>query len=237
MALILNLETASTNCSVSLAGDGKLLALREENSAQYSHSGQLHLFIEAVLRDAGESLENLDAVAVSRGPGSYTGLRIGVSAAKGLCYALGIPLISLSTLRGMALQLQPGAGVLIPVLDARRMEVYAAVFSYDHAQIRETRAEIISPESFMEFAAKGSVCILGSGAAKCRDVLHHPNMVFKEDIYPSAREMAMASFESFREGKFEDTAYFEPHYLKDFMAGGKSGSTSAAAQKSNNAPS
>lgn len=220
MAIILNLETASTNCSVSLAREGKLLAIREENSVHYSHSGQLHLFIEAVLRHAGLVPENLNAVAVSRGPGSYTGLRIGVSAAKGLCYALGIPLISLPTLGGMALQLQPDSGVIIPMLDARRMEVFAAVYSYDHKQIRETRAEIIGPDSFIEFAAKGNVNLIGSGAGKCREILQHPNMVFNEDMFPSAREMAQASFDSFSHGNFEDTAYFEPFYLKNFIAGG-----------------
>lgn len=221
MATILNLETASTNCSVSLACKGRLIALREENNIHYSHSEQLHPFIEEVLREAGKDMEALDAIAVSRGPGSYTGLRIGVSAAKGLCFALGIPLISLSTLKNMALQYQVPEGVLIPVLDARRMEVYSAVLSKDYQEIRETQAEVITANSFAEYAAKGKVYVLGSGAGKCREIISHPNIVFYEDTIPSAREMAVSSFEKYHWGKFEDTAYFEPLYLKDFIAGGK----------------
>jgi tRNA threonylcarbamoyladenosine biosynthesis protein TsaB len=220
-ATILNLETASTNCSVSLACEGRLLALREENSVHYSHSEQLHPFIEEVLREAGKDMEALDAIAVSRGPGSYTGLRIGVSAAKGLCFALGIPLISLSTLKNMVLQYQVPEGVLIPVLDARRMEVYSAVFNKDYQEIRDTRAEVITPSSFAEYTTKGKVYVLGSGAGKCREIISHPNVVFYEDVIPSAREMVVPSFEIYCQGKFEDTAYFEPLYLKDFMAGGK----------------
>ncbi len=190
MALILNLETAGTNCSVSLARDGQLLAIAEENSPGYSHSEQLHPFIKAVLQKAGLGFETLDAVAVSKGPGSYTGLRIGVSAAKGLCYALDIPLISLPTLRGMALQFKEAEGILIPVLDARRMEVYSAVYSEDHEELRATRAEIITPESYAEYASRGRVHLLGSGAKKCREVLAHPNFEFHDAIVPSAREMA-----------------------------------------------
>jgi len=217
MALILNLETASTNCSVSLALDGRLLALREENSPGYSHSEQLHPFIEELLREAGKAFTDLDAIAVSKGPGSYTGLRIGVSAAKGLCYAQDIPLLALPTLRSMALQLQGKEGLLIPVLDARRMEVYSAVYSNDLKEIRATKAEIISPESFAQYLASGNVHLLGSGAKKCREILRHPNLVFHEAIVPSAREMAGPSYEMYKAKTFEDTAYFEPYYLKDFM--------------------
>lgn len=220
MALIVNLETASTNCSVSLARDGELLALKEEDHARYSHAEQLHPFIGRVLEAAGLDIKQLDAVAVSRGPGSYTGLRIGVSAAKGLCYALDIPLISLPTLRGMALQLQGADGLLIPVLDARRMEVYSAVYNETHEEIRATRAEIITPESFLEYVSRSRVHLLGSGAVKCREVLEHPNFVFHEDIVPSAREMAVPAYLKYREGEFEDTAYFEPFYLKDFLPKG-----------------
>lgn len=220
MALLLNLETASTNCSVSLARDGELLALKEENNAQYSHAEQLHPFIQHVLEAAGVGLEQLDAVAVSQGPGSYTGLRIGVSAAKGLCYALDIPLISLPTLRSMALQLQRADGLLIPVLDARRMEVYSAVFNEAHEEIRATCAEIITPESFMEYVSRARVHLLGSGAKKCREVLTHPNFVFHDAIVPSAREMAGPADLKYREREFENTAYFEPFYLKDFLPKG-----------------
>lgn len=225
MALILNLETASTNCSVSIAGDGRLLALKEFNSPKYSHSEQLHPFIQEALQEAGMAINSLEAVAVSKGPGSYTGLRIGVSAAKGLCFALGIPLIAIPTLESLATQLQLRQGVLIPMLDARRMEVYSAVFSHDHKALRGTKAELIDADSFSPYLEKGKVHLMGSGAAKCRAVLVHPNLVFHESLVPSAREMAVLSFEKFEQGLFEDVAYFEPYYLKDFMVHGKKKAT------------
>ena len=172
MALILNLETATTNCSVSLARDGQLIALKEHNSPNYSHSEQLHVFIDEVVKQASLRLSDLDAIAISKGPGSYTGLRIGVSAAKGLCYALEIPLISIATLESMASQADPQAvDFIIPLLDARRMEVYSAVFDKDLKQVRDTRAEIVSESSFEVFWQKGKVLLLGSGAEKCKEVL------------------------------------------------------------------
>jgi tRNA threonylcarbamoyladenosine biosynthesis protein TsaB len=219
MALILNLETASTNCSVCLAKNGKVLAIREENKPSYSHAEQLHPFMEVVLDRTGTDLGRLDAIAVSKGPGSYTGLRIGVSAAKGLCFALNIPLLSHATLKAMALQFPGADGLLVPMLDARRMEVYAAVYSSELREIRPTRAEIIGPGSFKELAAEQKVFLLGSGARKCREVLTHPNFRFHEDVVPSSREMAEGTFEQFRSGEFEDSAYFEPYYLKDFIPG------------------
>ncbi len=217
MALILQLETASTNCSVSLAREGELLACKEHNSASFSHSEQLHLFIEEVLKEAGVSLGQLSAIAVSKGPGSYTGLRIGVSAAKGLCYVLDIPLISTPTLKGMALQREITSGVIIPMLDARRMEVYAAVFDADHSEIVPTKAVIIDASSFMEFAEKGKVHLLGSGADKCKEVLTHPNFSFDDSCIPSSKTMSEESYRKYQEGLFEDVAYFEPFYLKDFI--------------------
>lgn len=217
MAVILNLETASTNCSVSLARDGKLLALKEQNSASYSHSEQLHLFIQEAMQQAGLSLDAFDAVSVSKGPGSYTGLRIGVSAAKGLCFALDIPLIAVPTLRALASQVQVSEGVLIPMLDARRMEVYSAVFSYRFEAIRETRAQIIGADSFSEYLEKGPVYLIGNGAVKCRELLQHPNIVFRDSLFPSAKELAALSYDLYRDARFEDAAYFEPYYLKDFI--------------------
>ena len=217
MAFILNLETASTNCSVSIARDGKLLALKEQNGASYSHSEQLHLFIQEAMQDAGLSLDMLDAVSVSKGPGSYTGLRIGVSAAKGLCFALDIPLIAVPTLLVMASQLMVTEGIIIPMLDARRMEVYSAVYSCKLDVLRETRAEIIGPGSFSEYLEEGKVHLAGNGALKCRDLLHHQNLIFHETIVPSAREQAELSYAKYKGHDFEDTAYFEPFYLKDFM--------------------
>ena len=216
MALILNLETATTNCSVSLANNGRLIALKEHNSPSYSHSEQLHQFIDDVLLKASLTFKDLDAIAVSKGPGSYTGLRIGVSAAKGLCFALDIPLISILTLKSMATQVKVAEGVIIPVLDARRMEVYAAVFDKDYNQLKETWAEIITESSFGKFADK-TVLIAGNGAGKCQDLLRNANFEFDTSIVPSAKEMAQLSFETFQNEGFEDLAYFEPYYLKDFI--------------------
>jgi tRNA threonylcarbamoyladenosine biosynthesis protein TsaB len=223
MALILNLETATTNCSVSLARNGEVLALKEHNTPNYSHSEQLHVFIQEVLKDASMSMTDLDAIAVSKGPGSYTGLRIGVSAAKGLCFSLDIPLISVPTLSSMAEQVNKGSfDFIIPVLDARRMEVYSSVFDNSLKEIRETRAEIVDELSFQEFIEKGKVLIIGSGAEKCKKPLENQKMVsFDTTIVPSAREMGGLSYDKFISKAFEDVAYFEPYYLKDFILQGK----------------
>ncbi|WP_419213796.1 tRNA (adenosine(37)-N6)-threonylcarbamoyltransferase complex dimerization subunit type 1 TsaB [Maribacter sp. X9] len=219
MALILNLETSTTNCSVSLAKEGDIIVLKELNSANYSHAEKLHVFIEDVMRDAGSEMQDLDAIAVSKGPGSYTGLRIGVSAAKGLCYALDKPLVSISTLESMAAQLVSTEEkvIIIPVLDARRMEVYAAVFDGQLHQIRETRAEVINENSFQEYRDSKSLHFLGSGAQKIKDILDQANIQFHCEIVPSAKEMARLSFQKFTNNDFEDVAYFEPYYLKDFV--------------------
>ncbi len=218
MATILNLETATTNCSVSIAQNGKLLAINELNSLNYSHSEQLHNFIMHVLDKASLILNNLDAIAVSKGPGSYTGLRIGVSAAKGLCFSLDIPLISVATLESMAYQLKvEDQDLIIPVLDARRLEVYAAVFDSNYRRLQETRAEIIHPDSFQVWEDAKKVYLIGSGAEKCKGILQSPNFNFKSTVVPSAREMCMLSHKKFISGDFEDIAYFEPYYLKDFM--------------------
>jgi tRNA threonylcarbamoyladenosine biosynthesis protein TsaB len=219
MALILNLESATTNCSVSLARNGEVLAFKEHNTPNYSHSEQLHVFIQEVLKDASFSMTDLDAIAVSKGPGSYTGLRIGVSAAKGLCFSLDIPLISIPTLLSMAAQANKRSfDFIIPVLDARRMEVYSAVFDNSLTEIRETRAEIVDELSFQEFIEKGSVLIIGSGAEKCKKPLENQKMVcFDSTVVPSAREMGRLSLNKFTSNDFEDVAYFEPYYLKDFI--------------------
>jgi tRNA threonylcarbamoyladenosine biosynthesis protein TsaB len=222
MALILNLETATTNCSVSIAKDGNLLAIKEHNTPNYSHSEQLHVFIQEVLKKASLTINDLDAVAVSKGPGSYTGLRIGVSAAKGLCFALKVPLISIPTLSNMAEQANNSKmDYIIPVLDARRMEVYSAVFDNSLSQVRETLAEIIDQNSFQEFISKGKVLVLGSGAEKCKEQLVYGNVSFDITNVPSSREMGCPSFAKFKEKDFEDVAYFEPYYLKDFTLQGK----------------
>lgn len=217
MARIISLETASTNCSVSIYQGSELLALKEDPSPAYTHGELLHVFMDGALHEAGLQWADLDAVAVSKGPGSYTGLRIGVAAAKGLCFALGIPLIAVETLRSMAYQFKDAEGVLIPMLDARRMEAYVAVFDADHNPIGPTRAEIISADSFSKWTAQGQVHLLGSGAEKCREVLTHPNFKFHTDILPGSKEVGLLAADRFEKKLFEDVAYFEPFYLKDFI--------------------
>ncbi len=218
MAIILNLETATTNCSVSIAKDGYLMAIKEHDTPNYSHAEQLHAFIQEVVQKTSLTLNDIDAIAVSKGPGSYTGLRIGVSSAKGLCFALGLPLISVPTLESLAHQKRNGSyDFIIPVLDARRMEVYSAVFDSALNEIRETKAEIIDVHSFSEFAQQGKVILVGSGAQKCQELLAHPNFNFDVQSVPSSNQMAHLSHEKFRKQDFEDLAYFEPFYLKDFI--------------------
>ncbi|WP_158975585.1 tRNA (adenosine(37)-N6)-threonylcarbamoyltransferase complex dimerization subunit type 1 TsaB [Cellulophaga sp. L1A9] len=218
MAILLNLETATTNCSVSIADNGTLLAIKEFDSADYSHAEQLHVFIEEALEMASLNLKDLEGIAVSKGPGSYTGLRIGVSAAKGLCFALDLPLIAIPTLESMACQANTNeVSFVIPVLDARRMEVYSSVFNQNLEEIRETKAEIIDENSFQDYAVKGKVLILGNGAQKCKETLIHPNFSFDTTVVPSAKEMAMLSYKKFKENNVENVAYFEPYYLKDFI--------------------
>ncbi|PRX57746.1 tRNA (adenosine(37)-N6)-threonylcarbamoyltransferase complex dimerization subunit type 1 TsaB [Flagellimonas meridianipacifica] len=222
MALILNLETATTNCSVSISENEKTILLKENNAVEYSHSEQLHVFIKETLEEASLSFSNLDAVAVSKGPGSYTGLRIGVSAAKGLCFSLDIPLISIPTLQSMARKIKiEGNEVVIPVLDARRMEVYSAVYDETNKEVRETRAEIIDASSFEEFSTYEKVHVVGSGAAKCSEILQYANFTFDASLMPSAKEMAFISYQKYQQKQFEDVAYFEPYYLKDFVLQGK----------------
>lgn len=218
MTYILNIETATKNCSVSLAKNGKTIVLKELNSGEYSHAEKLHEFIKQVVDEAGIELEELKAVAVSKGPGSYTGLRIGVSAAKGLCFALDIPLISVNTLQVLALSISISEGVVIPLLDARRMEVYSAVFNSENESLREVKAEIISEDSFKEYLNKQKVYFVGDGVEKCKGIITHKNAIFIDDKLPSANEMSILSFEKLKNKNFEDVAYFEPYYLKEFVA-------------------
>jgi tRNA threonylcarbamoyladenosine biosynthesis protein TsaB len=219
LTIILNIETATKNCSVSLAMDGELLALVELNEDNFSHAEKLHTFILEVLKKANKEMKDIDAVAISSGPGSYTGLRIGVSAAKGLCFSLDKPLISIPTLTSLANAITVEKGdMIISVLDARRMEVYSAVFDFEQKQKREIRAQIINENSFSEYLEKGKVYLLGDGAFKCKETIHHDNAVFLEGYFPSAKEMADLSYKKYIKNNFEDVAYFEPFYLKDFVA-------------------
>ena len=218
MAKILNIETATTNCSVSISVNGEVVLLKEENTPNYSHSEQLHVFIKESLAAASFSFSDIDAIAVSKGPGSYTGLRIGVSAAKGLCFSLDIPLISVPTLESMANQLKVASDeLLIPVLDARRMEVYSCVFDNDYKEIRETKAEVIDEASFKELLKYRKVHFLGSGAEKIENTLDYQNFEFHKEVIPSSKEMAGLAQKKFEASDFENVAYFEPYYLKDFI--------------------
>ena len=219
MAYILNLETATTNCSVSLSKNGKTIALKEDARNGYSHAEKLHVFIDEVLQEAGlDSKAIIDAIAVSKGPGSYTGLRIGVSAAKGLSFALDKPLISIPTLEILAHQVLCDDGVIVAMLDARRMEVYSAIFDAKHNQIRDTEAQILDEASFSKYLEEGKVYFIGSGVAKTKALIQHSNAVFIEDKLPSANEMSLLAYNKYKISDTEDVAYFEPYYLKDFVA-------------------
>lgn len=216
MAYILNIETATKNCSVSIAKEGETLLCKEIAEQGYSHAEKLHVFISEALATLNLDFSDLDAIAVSQGPGSYTGLRIGVSAAKGLCYALSIPLIAVDTLEVLASAISVENGVIIPMIDARRMEVYSAVFSSDMLKIRDTKAEIITEESFSEITE--TIHFIGDGALKCQEVLSSGQFVYHpEIIYPSAKQMSALSFEKHKKSDTVDVAYFEPFYLKDFL--------------------
>jgi tRNA threonylcarbamoyladenosine biosynthesis protein TsaB len=219
MIHILCLETATTNCSVSISSNGNVAALVESNDKEYSHSENLHSFIKEALTSASLSFSDLHAVAVSKGPGSYTGLRIGVSAAKGLCFSLGIPLISLPTLEVLAHQASIKEGFIIPMLDARRNEVYTAVFNAEKKLIKDTWAEVLEEDSFEKYLAKEQVYFIGNSNGKASKILSHTNTNFAEDAqFPSAKEMAQLAFSKYQIRGFEDVAYFEPYYLKDFVA-------------------
>ncbi|MHC1777073.1 MAG: tRNA (adenosine(37)-N6)-threonylcarbamoyltransferase complex dimerization subunit type 1 TsaB [Lentimicrobium sp.] len=226
MALILSIETATPVCSICLSDGDKILGIRE-TSDHNSHSRVVAVFIEELLRETGTGKHSLDAVAVSKGPGSYTGLRIGVSTAKGLCYALDKPLISIGTLEAMAhgmkmhprLEKEGMPVIFVPMIDARRMEVYTALFDENLRLLRKTSADVVDAESFADFLPGHHLVIAGDGAEKCRNLLTHPNITFLDDFAASARYMTAPVNRLFESGVFEDTAYFEPFYLKDFIAG------------------
>ena len=218
MSLILNIETTTKNCSVSLSENGSVIALKQINDGKYSHNENLHSFIVDVLKEADKKIDELEAVAVSKGPGSYTGLRIGVSAAKGLCFSLDIPLISISTLQSLALQVQAEDAYIVAMLDARRMEVYSAVYDKNNVLVREIRAEILEENSFKEFLNQKTVYFIGDGVEKTKTLISHENAIFIDDKLPTANEMIRLSYSKFQQKDFEDVAYFEPFYLKDFVA-------------------
>jgi tRNA threonylcarbamoyladenosine biosynthesis protein TsaB len=213
---ILNIETATKNCSVSLAKNGETILCKEIAEQGYSHAEKLHVFIEEILKETGIGANDLNGIAVSKGPGSYTGLRIGVSTAKGLCYALGIPLISVDTLQVLAKQVVIENGLIVPMLDARRMEVYSAIFDKSYSKIKEVQAEILTENSYAD--SPETFYFIGDCQEKCKTVLTAANFYFlPEIVFPSANEMSALSFEKFINNDFEDVAYFEPFYLKDFL--------------------
>lgn len=229
MAIILCLDTATTVCSVALGKDGLAIHLKETTIPNI-HSSHIIPFIEEVLAKAGLSLSQVDAVAVSKGPGSYTGLRIGVSTAKGLCFALDKPMIAISALRSLAHAMAsryrnndvPHAEdiLLCPMIDARRMEVYSAIYDMDNREIRDIRAEVVTGDLYSEFLRAHRMVFFGNGAAKCRDILgEHPNAIIQDDFLSSAAHLVALAENRFVKGQFVDVAYFEPFYLKDFIAG------------------
>ena len=223
MSLILALETSTKNCSVALAEDDRVLAVREQATDGYVHAEKLHVFMDEVMRETQRSFNELSAVAVGAGPGSYTGLRIGVSAAKGFCYTLGIPLISFNGLEILAHQLiasekLASEALIIPMIDARRMEVYTTIFNTSAEMQCDVEAKIIDETSFLELKGQ-PVYFIGDGAAKCREVLADEQWYFPDIIFPSAQQLALMAFHKLEEKRFEDVAYFEPFYLKEFRAG------------------
>jgi tRNA threonylcarbamoyladenosine biosynthesis protein TsaB len=218
LAIILSIETATTNCSVSLSKEGETFALIEDYNNNYSHAERLHVFIEKILKDNNVYKSELSAIAVSKGPGSYTGLRIGVSAAKGLCFALDIPLISIPTLESLTHQVSTESGFIIPMLDARRMEVYSAVFDSKYNIIRTTEAEILTPDIYNNYLNQAQVYFIGNGVEKLKTIIENPKAVFIENKLPSANEMGALAHAKYKISDTEDVAYFEPYYLKDFIA-------------------
>lgn len=218
MVYILAIETASTNCSVALSKNGENMAIKEDKSLNYSHAEMLHQFIEEVLAQSHLSINDLSAIAVSKGPGSYTGLRIGVSAAKGLCFALDIPLIAISTLEVLALQVTSPNTYIVPMLDARRMEAYTAIYNSNFDLVRDVKAEILDKHSFEAVLAHQKTLFIGSAASKLDTVISNANAVFISDALPSAKDIGMLAFKQLEAGNTEDVAYFEPFYLKDFVS-------------------
>jgi tRNA threonylcarbamoyladenosine biosynthesis protein TsaB len=222
MPYILSIETATEVCSVAVSNGSQVIFYKEETNGP-SHAVLLGQFVNEAIEELRKAKAKLDAIAVSCGPGSYTGLRIGVSEAKGLCYGLDIPLIAIKTLKIMAYGVlkQDKAEkdiLLCPMIDARRMEVYDTVYDDSLQELRSVSADIIDENSFSEFLADRQILFFGNGAEKCKQVLHHPNVQFLDGIYPKATDMTQLAEESFNKKEFVDVAYFEPFYLKEFVA-------------------
>lgn len=215
---ILHLETSSKNCSVAISDGKELLCLCEELSDNYKQSESLHTFVEWALEGANITLRDLDAVSLGMGPGSYTGLRIGASAAKGFCFGLQIPLIAVNSLETM---IKPFLGtdydLIIPMVDARRMEVYTAIYDGQGGKEEQPTSALVLDEFTLNNLSDKKILIVGDGAAKAKDILNLPNAEFNDSVYPSAQYLTDESVRKFNAGEFEDVAYFEPLYLKDFQ--------------------
>ena len=223
MCIILNIETSSKNCSVSISENGKIIGLKEQSFDEYSHSKSLHVFIDEIFKQTKLSPQKLSAVAISEGPGSYTGLRIGVSAAKGICVALNLPLIAIDTMQILARKIECAEGYIISAMDARRDEIYYSVFKSNNCKIPikvgKTDCKIINSNSFSNYFESSIVNFVGNCNEKINKFLNHDNIIFSDFMLPSANEMGIISFASFKKGEFEDVSDFRPKYLKEF--GGK----------------
>lgn len=220
MAFILGIETATEVCSVALFNNDSVVAFREIEEGN-KHANELTTLISEVVKEANISLPQVDAFCVSMGPGSYTGLRVGVSTAKGLCYTLNKPLIAVNTLQSLAevfIQLNPSYhGLICPMIDARRMEVYTALYDETGAEKLATHAKIIDETSFVDELATTTLTFIGNGADKCQSLIKHNNAVFAGEIRCTSKGLAKLAYQKFMNNEFVDLAYFEPFYLKDFV--------------------
>ncbi|MFI3248822.1 MAG: tRNA (adenosine(37)-N6)-threonylcarbamoyltransferase complex dimerization subunit type 1 TsaB [Rikenellaceae bacterium] len=216
MSLILSIESGTDICSVALSRDGEVIAIRESHEGR-DHARLVATFVDELLREMGVKATELSAVAVDKGPGSYTGLRIGVSLAKGLCYGANIPLIGVSSLESLVAECEKESGsgaTLIPMIDARRMEVYMQLFDAEGKALGDVEAKVVDESSFSELRDKGEVILFGNGAAKCAEVLPWAKIV---NVLPSARGVAQVAHKKLESEEFEDVAYFEPFYLKEVV--------------------
>lgn len=220
MSVILNIETSSKSCSVAISENGNVIACSESHDESFKHNEKLLSHISKALGDANLNPKELNAIAISEGPGSYTGLRIGVSTAKGLCYGLNIPLIAINTLQSLACAIETKEATYIcSMMDARRMEVYSALYDSEYNSVENTEAITVDHSFRQTYLEENKVYFVGDGVKKCRDLLAHPNAILDTDTMISAKGMSMLSYDKFMTCQFEDTAYFEPFYLKDFVAG------------------
>lgn len=217
MATILHIDTSSTVCSIGLSSNNQLIDLIEENEG-YSHAEKLHVFIQSILSNQKLNPSDLSAIAVNKGPGSYTGLRIGVSAAKGMAFALDIPLISINSLHALCYNLKyEGPTFYLPMLDARRMEVYTCLLDENFKEVMTSQAKVIDEETHKEYLNFQPIVCLGDGAEKCQPYLNFiPGIRFLPNIYASVRNFHQLAFQKFGQQQFEDLTYFEPEYLKPY---------------------